>query len=132
MGFHDMQLRAATDGGWKKASRCSSSTCVEVLVGREYVLLRDTKQSALGVMQPILSIPADRWLEVLTCWSKGQTTDRALVSTQDDADGVRLRSPDGTIQLAFDWDEWTTYVSGVRDGEFNLHSAARPNVALVD
>lgn len=107
--------------GWRKARRCSASTCVEVRIGSESVEVRDSKQNHLGdADQPIISVSTEQWTqfldEIAGVAPTGASTAIAVCHTADG--GVTLRDPSTGVVLTYDADEYRAFADGVRAGEF--------------
>jgi hypothetical protein len=102
---------------------------VEAAVG-ETVVVRDSKQNALGLGQPTLEIDYDGWLsffaELRSDPSGGSSGSSSLLCHQVSPDGTveMWLASDAQKRLAFDADEWTAFLAGVEAGEFTREFAA--------
>lgn len=119
---------------WKKSTWSNpSGNCVEVRrdPSNDLVWLRDTK---LGKNSPVLMFPEQVWIG----FTRALKTENALpfgypINTRPawDAEGretghveVRdYRLNGGSPILTFTKDEWTAFVEGVKDNEFDLQPA---------
>ena len=107
-----------TEAAWRRSSKCSIGSCVEVLVTEHRVFIRDSKQSHLGE-QPKICITREVWQtfldELLGRVSPGSngslTADRL-------ADGwIALTDSTTGISLSYDAEEWIAFIQGVELGE---------------
>jgi hypothetical protein len=114
-------------GCWFKSSFSNpSQACVEVKFENNAVCVRDSKDQGTG---PVLTIPAEHWPSLL-----GEVTGRVPAGSNQAiritarADGsVDLQALLGTaITLSYTPDEWTAFVKGILDGQFDLPHAFRP------
>lgn len=109
---------------WFKARRCSASTCVEVRFDRDEVLVRDSKQNAMGetgeTLQPIIRVTKRQWFDFLPA-VLDVTEPSGAITIDTIYDGVMLRS--GTVVLRFDTAEWDAFRAGVREGDFTPQPA---------
>lgn len=112
-------------GIWFKSSfsHPNGNECVEVFFDTDLVHIRDSKDGGAG---PVLSVPADDWPtfldEVAGRVPAGANT---VVQIMIDADGgasVCARGTSGPI-LSYTPGEWSAFVAGVRNAEFDLPGA---------
>lgn len=91
---------------WRKSSfSTDNGTCIEVA---------DWFKSSH-------SVGADTCIEAAWIKSSASTGNGACVETQWQPDGILVRdskNPDGPV-LAFVRDQWTTFIEGVKAGEFD-------------
>lgn len=105
---------------WRRSSRCSIGSCVEVARTPSAFLVRDSKQSGVHD-QPVIALDAGAWPDLLDALALGRT--------QIDLDGLSVRcSEDGSVTLfdsgstttlQFDRDEWSAFVASAIEGEFS-------------
>ncbi|MGI9596957.1 MAG: DUF397 domain-containing protein [Acidimicrobiales bacterium] len=113
--------------GWIKAKRCSTGTCVEVLLYPDRVSIRDSKQKHLDD-QPIIEVSAADFNHFLdracdTTRSAELAGGRAVIAIEGQAHGgVVLRS--GETALEYDAAEWVTFVAGAIAGDFPIPAPA--------
>lgn len=113
---------------WKKSTRSNGtggSNCVQVRSDDERVLVRDTK---LGESSPVISMSRKDWSDFITEIKQGITcpiggTVQVWMSGPaweivDMAHVVDITDSD--LRLSFTQDEWTAFLEGVKDGEFDL------------
>jgi hypothetical protein len=82
------------------------------------VRIRDSKQNGLGVSQPIIALNIDDWREL---------TERTIADELDQLSAVQIMRDesgdvtvvDGKVELNFDADEWSAFVGGLADGDFD-------------
>ncbi len=112
------QMTNAGEGRWAKSLRCSSATCVEVWRDSIGTRIRDSKQNAPGTSQPMIDLTIDDWREF---------TERTLAGEIDQLSALEiLRHENGDITLSnghtklnFDAEEWSAFVGGLADGDFD-------------
>lgn len=114
------------NNAWRRSSRCSIGSCVEILLTDERVFVRDSKQNNQGDDQPRISIDPSTWcmfldelLGLTAIGSNGVLAVRAL------SDGwVELVDASTGTSLSYDSEEWTAFVEGVELGEMTPPLAA--------
>ena len=121
------QEETEPSGTWRKARRCTASTCVEVRFGTGSVEVRDSKQNHLGgAGQPVISVSTEQWAqfvdEIAGVAPTGASTAIAVAHTADG--GVTFRDPSTDVVLSYDADEYRAFVDGVRAGEFTPVAAS--------
>lgn len=105
-------------GSWITARRCTSGTCVEVRATRQGSDIRNNRQNFLGPMQPIIALTADEWRHFATKALSGRSEEADLTKIQHHSDGAVTLSH-GDTTLDFDADEWSTFVGGLAEGDFD-------------
>ncbi|MGH1488571.1 MAG: DUF397 domain-containing protein [Acidimicrobiales bacterium] len=114
---------------WRKARRCTDSTCIEVNLSGPVVGVRDSKDLAADPDAPFPSIqvPADRWSMFLS-EVMGESTpgdNGSIFFNEEDGGNVVLTSAESDVALTYDSDEWIAFKGGVADGDFGpLHANA--------
>ena len=112
-------------GAWFKSSRSkpNGNECVEVCFGTDLVYIRDSKDRGAG---PVLSIPAGHWArfldEVAGRAPVGSSTAVQIVADADGGASLRAHS-DADKTLSYTPGEWSAFVAGVRNAEFDLPDA---------
>ena len=119
-------LPPADRPAWRTSSHSAGGACVEVAPGRRGVLVRDSKDGALG---PMLQLDHAAWRELLTAAaSRRPGAVAGLRITQ----GVRRTRHAGSefvtfwhvstagLTLHFTDAEWASFALGVREGEFEF------------
>ncbi|WP_216209720.1 DUF397 domain-containing protein [Amycolatopsis aidingensis] len=117
--------RSSVVGAWFKStfSNPDGNQCVEVFFDTDLIHIRDSKDCGAG---PILTIAARHWAtfldEVAGDAPAGTST---VIQITIDADGGAslraLRTPNKT--LSYTPGEWSAFVAGVCNGEFDLPGA---------
>ena len=105
---------------WRRSTRCTIGTCVEVALTPTTVFVRDSKQSDLPD-QPIISVASDVWscfVDKLGGQRSEITVDGLSVAPSDDGSITMIDNDHNTV-LRFDDDEWSSFVAGAIDGEFS-------------
>ena len=90
---------------WNKASGCESGTCVEVAFIKSSYSGNNGACVEVGFAKPTSSVDNGTCVEVGTC-----------------SCGVKVRDskdPEGSV-LNFNHAEWSAFLAGARDGEFDL------------
>jgi hypothetical protein len=92
--------------------------CVEVAPTPDGAIIRHSRHPELGT----ISFSPEAWSRFVAEARTGRPSNNgvATVSRTDD-DGAVVRSLRGGPQLPFDAGEWSAFVSGARDGEFDFH-----------
>ncbi|GAB2649852.1 DUF397 domain-containing protein [Nocardia goodfellowii] len=113
--------------GWFTSSRSNNGNqCVEVRFDGDAVLIRDSKYRRNPANrladEPIITVTASQWNSFLKLLDSGRAHDQLLVRTSADGSAT-LRHRD--ITLSYTPEEWTAFLAGVRDGEFDRVPQAR-------
>lgn len=109
-------------GAWFKSSRSNpnGNQCVEVCFGADLVYIRDSKDRGAG---PVLSVPAGDWAMFLDeVAGRAHAGSDAVIKIVIGADGgasLHARSNPETA-LSYTPGEWSAFVAGVRNAEFDL------------
>lgn len=112
-------------GAWFKSSRSkpNGNECVEVCFGTDLVHIRDSKDRGAG---PVLSVPADHWARFLDEAAGrapvGSNTVIKIVIGADGGASLHARS-DPDKALSYTPGEWSAFVAGIRNAEFDLPGA---------
>ncbi len=104
-------------GRWVRSQRCTAGNCLEIRIHSTGVQVRDSKQNALGSSQPVLSLSRAEWNDFTRDVVAGSFDELSTNIRRDNRGGVTL-TRDGTI-LNFEVDEWTAFVGGLADGDFD-------------
>ncbi|WP_338600421.1 DUF397 domain-containing protein [Saccharopolyspora sp. SCSIO 74807] len=114
-------------GVWFKSSRSNpnGNQCVEVCFGTDLVHIRDSKDRGAG---PVLSVPAGHWTRFLDevvgrVPANSNAVINIVIGTDGRADLHARTSPGKT--LSYTPGEWSAFVEGVRNAEFDLASAEK-------
>ena len=103
--------------GWRTSTRSSNGTdCVEVNLAAHGVAMRDSKARGAG---PVIHFSAEEWSAFIREVIDGLPNDNGAVTvnTQDGATCVRALT--SGVTLCFTPGEWTAFLAGARDGEFD-------------
>lgn len=101
--------------GWRTSTRSSNgSNCVEVDFTADGVELRDTKDHGAG---PVLHFTPEQWRTFLDEVLAGLLSDNGAVVVARRGDRTAVQAAEGT--LLFTPGEWTAFLAGARDGEFD-------------
>lgn len=126
-----MDYSTTQDLQWFKATLSSTSTsCVEVAETGSVVLVRDSKflrnplSRNRGDEQPMIRVPAERWLDFLDLVMSGGTTNGAdLPAIDHDTDGA-VTLEHAAVTLTYTAAEWHAFCDGITKGEFDILAAA--------
>lgn len=95
-------------------------TCVEVSHRAEVSLIRDSKYTGPGDLQPILEVAAESWSAFLDAVLTGATTHRpGLPSITVDPDGSAVLADAGAVTLEYTAEEWDAFIKGVAAAQFH-------------
>ncbi len=101
--------------GWRTSTRSNNGTnCAEVDFTAVGVELRDTKDHGVG---PVLHFTAEQWRTFLHEVLAGLPSDNGAAVVSRRGDRTAVEAADGT--LLFTPGEWTAFLAGARDGEFD-------------
>ncbi len=106
-----------------KARRCAIQTCVEVKRTSDAVYVRDSKQ-ANEDGYTIISSTHPQWREFLAAValeSSAGSTEAFSYRSEENGD-VLLSGAEGTLN--YDAEEWSAFLDGVREGDFDLDPAS--------
>jgi hypothetical protein len=103
---------------WTKSLRCTSATCVEVWRDNYGTRIRDSKQNTWGVSQPIIALTTDGWRDFTERTLAGEIDQLSAVEILRNENGDTTVS-DGEVKLNFDANEWSAFVGGLADGDFD-------------
>ena len=105
---------------WRRSSRCTMGSCVEVALTPSTVFLRDSKYGDLDDHR-IIGIDSDAW--------RGLSAEIAVGHPEIDISGIKITSSVGgsvtvkdtetNTMLRFDRIEWSSFTAAVADGEFS-------------
>lgn len=118
--------------GWRTSTRSSNGgNCVEVDFTAAGVEMRDSKAHGLG---PIIGFTPVQWAAFISETVRELPTGSPMISangavTVTHQDGTQVRSTASAAILNFTPGEWTAFVAGARDGEFDYHAQV---AALID
>ena len=111
-----------TDAAWRRSSKCSIGSCVEVLVTEDRIFVRDSKQTDRGADQSLIDVDPQTWriflselLGLTTVGANGTLTAKHLSNGW-----VQLVDTSTGISLSYDQQEWTAFIEGVAAGEMAL------------
>lgn len=110
--------RGTAGDGWRRSSRCTVGSCVEVLVSVDRVLVRDSKQNHRGAQDHIVVNPSVWRVFLKELLGSVGTGSNGTLTTRHLEDGwVELIDQSTGISLTFDAQEWIAFVEGVELGE---------------
>lgn len=117
--------RDTSSRGWFKSSHSNpnGNQCVEVFFDTGLVRIRDSKNGGAG---PVLTVPAVHWASFLdeVTGRRPAGSNPAIQITCNAGGGATLRELCAPSQLlSYTQGEWSAFVVGVRDGEFDLLAA---------
>lgn len=105
---------------WRRSSKCTLGSCVEVAITPTTVFVRDTKQCDLDD-QPIVAIDRAAWPEFVDAIEHNYTeinVDGIAVALSETGLATVVDTQRSTA-LQFDRDEWNAFLGGAIDGEFS-------------
>jgi len=112
--------------GWRTSTRSNNGTnCVEVDFTVTGVLMRDTKDRDTG---PVIDFTADQWATFVHEVLDGLPSANGAVTVSHRGTVTEVRSLATDRTLRYTASEWTAFLAGARDGEFDheLQVAAWP------
>jgi len=114
--------RGGPVGVWFKSSLShpNGNDCVEVFFDTGVVHVRDSKDHGTG---PSITVPAKHWQPFLdeAAGRAAAVSNSAIWIDIDSTGGATLRPRHGAeVALSYTPGEWTAFVAGVRNGEFDL------------
>lgn len=104
---------------WRK-SKYSTSTgnCVEVAPTVDGVLIRHSKRPATGT----ITFPLPAWTAFVREARTGLTNTNGTATITKIGTDTLVRSLSGAVELRFDAAEWSAFLAGAADGEFDFTS----------
>jgi hypothetical protein len=110
--------------GWFTSTRSNNGNqCVEVRFDGDAVLIRDSKYrrnpASRPAEEPIIIVTVSEWTSFLDTLTPHHTHSDSTAITATVADDGHTMLRCGDITLTYTPEEWTAFVAGVRDGEFN-------------
>lgn len=108
-----------TSAGWRRSSRCSIGSCVEVLVTQDRVVVRDSKQNDRVGDQPLIDVDPAVWRTFLNeLLGSAASGSNGVLQTESLPGGwIALVDTSTGLSLHYDDQEWTAFVEGVALGE---------------
>ncbi|MBF6330729.1 DUF397 domain-containing protein [Nocardia transvalensis] len=96
----------------------ANGTCVEVSLGRDSVLIRDSKYAGPADQQPIVSIAPTDWQSFLdlVLSSESGTLPGGIKLSLHPGGGATITAE--TAALVYSAAEWDAFTKGVADGQF--------------
>ncbi len=108
-------FRWPSDGHWTRASKCNSSTCVEVARMPASVGLRDSERQ-----DEVLRFDLQDWVTFVSRAHLGVSDHDGPLRERRADDAVYVGHRDGVLELSFSARDWDIFLEGVRAGEFDL------------
>lgn len=109
--------RRADRPAWRKSSYSTGTgNCVEVAEGIDRVSVRHSKRPADGTIT--FSLPA--WSAFVREARDGLPSAGSAATVANDGADTVVHSPATGVTLRFDADEWSAFVAGARNREFEL------------
>lgn len=107
---------------WRTSSRSGTGgeKCVEVAPTSSGAIIRHSKYPAAGT----ISFTHDAWRGFVSEALTGSASNNDAVQVERTVDGgAVVRSPHDGLELHFDGDEWSAFVSGAQAGEFDFRGS---------
>ena len=103
--------------GWRTSTRCNNGAdCVEVDFTATGVLMRDTKDRGTG---PVIGFTTDQWAGFVHEVLDGRPSVNGAVTVSHREAVTEVRSLADGSTLRYTAGEWTAFLAGARDGEFD-------------
>jgi len=108
-----------TNAAWRRSSKCSMSSCVEVLITGDRVFVRDSKQNDRVGDQPLIHVDPAVWRTFLNeLLGSAAPGSNGVLQTESLPGGwTALIDTSTGLSLHYDDQEWTAFVEGVALGE---------------
>lgn len=108
---------------WRTSSYSSNGeSCVEVAPVPDRVLVRHSKHPDAGMVE--FALPA--WDAFVRESVENQPSANGIVAVTAVGTETLVRSLHTDVELLFDEGEWSAFVAGARDGEFDFSSGLAP------
>jgi hypothetical protein len=102
---------------WRTSSRSSNGEkCVEVAPAADGVVIRHSKHPAAGT----IPFPFAAWATFVREARDGLTTTNGVATITKIGTDTLVTSIHTDVELRFDADEWSAFVAGAADGEFDF------------
>ena len=103
--------------GWRTSTRSNNGTdCVEVDFTATGMLMRDTKDRGTGT---VIDFTADQWVRFVHEVLDGLPSANGAVTVSHRGTVTEVRSLATDRTLRYTAGEWTAFLAGARDGEFD-------------
>lgn len=113
-------VEVAPTTGWRTSSYSGAGeNCVDVAPSESHVYLRHSKHPTDGT----IAFDLRAWSAFVDESRNDSPSANGVVSVHKEGADTLVRAEDGAIELRFDDGEWTAFVAGARDGEFDFRSS---------
>ncbi|MPZ83394.1 MAG: DUF397 domain-containing protein [Actinophytocola sp.] len=103
--------------GWRKSSYSSATgNCVEVAPAADVVLVRHSKHPAAGT----IDFSHVAWTAFVRDARDGRTSTNGVAAITRTGTDTLVTSLTTEVELHFDDGEWSAFLAGVTDGEFDF------------
>jgi len=104
---------------WRRSSKCTVGSCVEVAITPSAVFIRDSKMSGVRE-QPIITVERAVWSNLATALTHERSIVNlgSLVITAPSDGSATIEDTESETTLLFDRQEWEAFRAGLNDGEF--------------
>ncbi|BCK53962.1 MULTISPECIES: DUF397 domain-containing protein [Nocardia] len=110
-------VEVAPSAGWRTSSHSGAGeNCVDVAPRDSRVYLRHSKHPSHGT----ITFDLHAWTAFIDESRSGSRSANGIVNVRKDGADTLVQTADGAIRLRFDDGEWTAFVAGARDGEFDF------------
>ena len=117
---------------WRISSRSSNGeNCVEVAPAADGVVIRHSKHSSAGT----ITFPGHAWRAFVHDAREGVASTNGVATIAKIGSETLVKSLHSTVALRFDAEEWSAFLAGAADGEFDFTSqlaSAQSPAALVE
>ncbi|MGH3990398.1 MAG: DUF397 domain-containing protein, partial [Pseudonocardiaceae bacterium] len=117
---------------WRISSRSSNGeNCVEVAPAADGVVIRHSKHPSAGT----ITFPGFAWRAFVHDARDGVANTNGVATITKIGTGTLVKSLHSTVALRFDAEEWSAFLAGAADGEFDFTSqlaSAQSSAALVE
>jgi len=108
---------APTRTTWRKSSYSTSTgNCVEVAPAADAVAIRHSKHPAAGT----ITFPHPTWAAFLRDVRNGLTSTNGVATITKIGTDTLVTSLTTDVELCFDHGEWSAFLAGAADGEFDF------------
>lgn len=120
-------VEVAPTTGWRTTAHSGAGeNCVEVSPTTHSVYVRHSKHPDDGT----IVFPLEAWMTFISEAREGYPAANGVVAVSQSGTDTLVASLSTDVTLRFDEGEWTAFISGVKDREFDF--AATPRDALLD
>jgi hypothetical protein len=110
---------AHTPLAWRKSSYSTATgNCVEIAPAAHSVFIRHSKHPGTGT----ISFPSDAWAAFVREAPKAPASANGVAAIASVGTDTLVKSIASGVELRFDEGEWSAFLAGAADGEFDFAS----------